>query len=135
MRVCSRTRHSRVRQRILVEERHHHRTTILTSHCTRTTLCEILRASTTMAHPRLTDQAGAGTYSYDAVRRLGSESRTINGVNKNLSYTYNLDSSVATVKYPSGAVITYTPDSAGRVLSAVDTGNNINYATGATYGP
>jgi hypothetical protein len=35
----------------------------------------------------------------------------------------------------SGATITYTPDSAGRMLSAVDTGNNINYATGAKYGP
>jgi RHS repeat-associated protein len=31
--------------------------------------------------------------------------------------------------------VTYTPDAAGRTLSAVDIGNNINYATGATYGP
>src|SRR6185437_184973 len=37
--------------------------------------------------------------------------------------------------YPSGAVITYTPDSAGRVTQAVDNGNGINYVTGATYGP
>ena len=37
--------------------------------------------------------------------------------------------------YPSGKVITYTPDSAGRMLSAIDTGSNINYVTGATYGP
>ncbi|MGC2694611.1 MAG: RHS repeat-associated core domain-containing protein, partial [Candidatus Angelobacter sp.] len=29
----------------------------------------------------------------------------------------------------------YTPDSAGRVLSAIDSGNSINYATAATYGP
>jgi hypothetical protein len=50
-----------------------------------------------------------------------------------MSYTYNLDGSVATMTYPSGAVITYTPDSAGRVLSAVDASNNINYVTGATY--
>ena len=38
--------------------------------------------------------------------------------------------------YPSGAVITYTPDSAGRMLSVVDTTHNsnpINYVTGATY--
>ncbi len=32
-------------------------------------------------------------------------------------------------------MVTYTPDSAGRVLSAVDGGNSINYVTGATYGP
>ncbi|HWX55736.1 MAG TPA: RHS repeat-associated core domain-containing protein [Verrucomicrobiae bacterium] len=81
------------------------------------------------------DQAGSGSYVYDVLGRIASEQRTIAGVTKNLSYTYNLDSSVATVKYPSGAVITYTPDSAGRMLSAADLGNNINYATGATYGP
>jgi RHS repeat-associated protein len=37
--------------------------------------------------------------------------------------------------YPSGAAVTYTPDAAGRTLSAVDTVNSINYITGATYGP
>src|SRR6266481_8429308 len=36
--------------------------------------------------------------------------------------------------YPSGAVVTYTPDLAGRTLSAVDNTNGINYVTGATYG-
>jgi RHS repeat-associated protein len=82
----------------------------------------------------LTDQAGSGSYVYDVLGRITSETRTINGVTKNLSYGYNLDGSIATVTYPSGAVITYTPDSAGRVLSAIDNTNNINYATAATYG-
>jgi RHS repeat-associated protein len=58
-----------------------------------------------------------------------------------MSYTYNLDGSVATMTYPSGAVINYTPDSAGRVLSVIDNGNPstgtsgqaINYVTGLTY--
>jgi RHS repeat-associated protein len=81
----------------------------------------------------LTDQPGSATYSYDIVGRLGSESRTIAGITKTMSYTYNLDNSVATLTYPSGAVITYSPDSAGRVLSAVDSGNQINYVTAATY--
>ena len=31
--------------------------------------------------------------------------------------------------------MTYTPDSAGRTLSAIDSVNSINYATAATYGP
>src|SRR5258708_39746503 len=75
------------------------------------------------------------THSYDPLGRLSSETRVIAVVSKNLSYTYNLDSSVKTVTYPSGATVTYTPDSAGRTLSAVDAGNNINYVTGATYGP
>jgi RHS repeat-associated protein len=32
-------------------------------------------------------------------------------------------------------VVTYTPDAAGHILSAVDSGNSINYITGSTYGP
>jgi RHS repeat-associated protein len=83
----------------------------------------------------LTDQAGSATYGYDILGRMSNESRTIAGVTKTMSYTYNLDGSVATVTYPSGATITYTPDAAGRMLKAVDSGNNINYVTGATYGP
>src|SRR5205807_8605736 len=84
----------------------------------------------------LTDEAGSATYSYDVLGRMMSEGRTIAGVTKNMSYTYNLDGSVATMTYPSGAVITYTSDSAGRMLSTVDTTNSsnpINYVTGATY--
>jgi RHS repeat-associated protein len=87
----------------------------------------------------LTDQAGSATYSYDILGRMSSESRTIAGVTKNMSYTYNLDGSMATIKNPSGATITYTPDSAGRMLKAVDSGNPsgqaISYVTVATYGP
>ena len=67
--------------------------------------------------------------------RLSSEQRTLSGISKTLAYTYNLDGSLRTLTYPDNSVITYTPDSAGRMLSAVDTGNNINYITSATYGP
>src|SRR5205085_6021283 len=84
----------------------------------------------------LTDEAGSATYSYDVLGRMASEGRTIAGVTKNMSYTYNLDGSIATMSYPSGAAITYTLDSAGRLLSAVDTTNSsspISYVTGATY--
>jgi YD repeat-containing protein len=81
----------------------------------------------------LTDQGGSGTYTYDILGRVSSESRTIAGVTKTMSYTYNLDGSVATMTYPSGAVITYAPDSAGRTVSAIDKDNSINYVTGATY--
>ena len=90
----------------------------------------------------LTDQSGSGSYTYDPMGRIASEHRTISGITKNMSYTYNLDGSVATATYPSGAVITYTPDSAGRVGMVQDLANNINYAVGpggpgtlANYGP
>jgi RHS repeat-associated protein len=86
----------------------------------------------------LTDQAGTATYTYDIMGRLATETRTLTGANnaaisKNISYTYNLDGSIKTLTYPSGKVITYAPDSAGRTLSAVDSGSGINYVTGATY--
>ncbi len=81
-----------------------------------------------------TDQTGSGSYSYDVLGRISSETRMIAGISKNLSYTYNLDGSLKSVTYPSGTTVTYTPDSSGRMLSAVDTGNSINYVTGATYG-
>ncbi|HET8891879.1 MAG TPA: RHS repeat-associated core domain-containing protein [Candidatus Angelobacter sp.] len=88
----------------------------------------------------LTDQAGTATYTYDILGRMNSETRTLTGANngaisKTVSYEYNLDGSLYKLHYPSGAVVTYTPDSAGRTLSAVDSGNGINYVTGATYGP
>jgi RHS repeat-associated protein len=88
----------------------------------------------------LTDQAGTASYSYDILGRLTTETRTLTGANnaaipKSLSYDYNLDGSLKTLHYPSGAAVTYAPDSAGRVLSAIDSGSGINYVTGATYGP
>jgi hypothetical protein len=81
------------------------------------------------------DQAGTGSYTFDVLGRMAGETRSINSVRKSMSYGYNLDGSMKTLTYPSGAVITYTPDTAGRDLSAVDNGNAINYATGASYGP
>jgi RHS repeat-associated protein len=81
------------------------------------------------------DQAGTGSYTFDVLGRMTGETRTINSVSKSMSYGYNLDGSMKTLTYPSGAVITYTPDTAGRDLSAVDNANAINYVTGASYGP
>ena len=89
---------------------------------------------------QMIDQAGTATYGYDILGRLSTETRSLIGANnaaisKTISYTYNLDGSVKTLTYPSGKIITYTPDSAGRTLSAVDSASGINYVTGATYGP
>ena len=88
----------------------------------------------------LTDQAGTAGYTYDNMGRIATETRMLYGANNapisnTVSYTYNLDSSIQTLTYPSGSVVTYTPTGAGRMLSAVDSGNGINYATSATYGP
>jgi len=83
----------------------------------------------------MSDAAGAEAWSYDVMGRVLSDRRTTNGVTKTTSYTYNLDGSLATLTYPSGRVITYTPNAAGRVVAAVDTVNSINYALSASYAP
>ena len=65
--------------------------------------------------------------------RLASETRAIAGISKSISYEYNLDGSLKALHYPSGAAVTYAPDSAGRILSALDSADTINYVTSATY--
>jgi YD repeat-containing protein len=80
----------------------------------------------------VTDQAGSASYSYDVLGRLSSETRVIAGVSKSISYEYNLDGSLKTLHYPSGRTVTYTPDSAGRIVSAKD-GNGTQYVSSATY--
>jgi RHS repeat-associated protein len=80
----------------------------------------------------LIDQAGTALYTYDVFGRLTTETRPIAGVSKSTSFTYTLDSSVKTLTYPSGRVVTYTPDSARRLTSAVDS-NGTQYVSSATY--
>jgi RHS repeat-associated protein len=87
----------------------------------------------------LTDQAGSASYAYNILGRMTSESRTIlgspNDITDSIGYGYHLNGSLKTLTYPSNAVITYMPDSAGRDTSAVDKANGINYVTAATFGP
>ena len=81
------------------------------------------------------DAGGSEAWSYDQMGRIQIEKRTTNGITKTTTYTYNLDGSLATLTYPSGRVVTFTPSGAGRELSAVDLGNGITYASGALYTP
>ncbi|MBZ5532066.1 MAG: hypothetical protein LAO20_11595 [Acidobacteriia bacterium] len=80
----------------------------------------------------LVDQAGTADYFYDPLGRMTSETRVISGISKSLSYGYNLDGSLKTMTYPSGRIVTYTPDSVGRPVSTVDS-NGANYVTSAAY--
>jgi len=83
----------------------------------------------------VTDHAGSGSYSYDVMGRMSGEQRTIAGVSKSLSYSYNLDGSLKKMTYPSGRVVSYGYNEAQRPLSAVDSNNNINFASNAHYTP
>jgi RHS repeat-associated protein len=78
----------------------------------------------------MTDPAGSESWAYDDNGRLEIQSRTTNSLTKTTSYTYNLDSSVATLTYPSGRIVTYTPDTAGRPSNIEDNTTSVYYATG-----
>ncbi|HVG92512.1 MAG TPA: RHS repeat-associated core domain-containing protein, partial [Alphaproteobacteria bacterium] len=82
----------------------------------------------------LTDQAGTATYAYDILGRMTSETRTIAGISKTTAYSYHLGGSIKTLTYPSNRVVTFTPDSTGNPVSAVD-GNGTNYVVSANYNP
>lgn len=83
----------------------------------------------------MADQAGSEAWSYDTMGRIVSDQRTTSGVSKTAAYTYNLDGSEASITYPSGHTITYTPNGAGQTVSAVDAANSIAYASSAHYSP
>jgi RHS repeat-associated protein len=83
----------------------------------------------------MTDGSGQTNWSYDAVGNVLEEKRTIGTITKKIFYTYNLDSSVATIQYPSGHTITYQPGDAQQPVSVVDSTSSINYATLAHYAP
>jgi RHS repeat-associated protein len=78
----------------------------------------------------MTDLAGSESWAYDTMGRTIVQSRTTNSITKTTGYTYNLDGSVATLTYPSGRVVTYTPDTAGRPSSLMDNTTSVYYATG-----
>jgi len=83
----------------------------------------------------MSDGSGETAWSYDSMGRITSEEKTIAGVTKTISYTYNLDGTLATITYPDGNTIAYTTSAADRQTAAVDSANSINYATSATYAP
>ena len=67
------------------------------------------------------------SWSYDQMGRPFIESRTNHGSTQktlNVSYTYYLDGSPKTLKYPSGDVITYAVGGAGRLTQLSDSSNN-----------
>jgi RHS repeat-associated protein len=84
------------------------------------------------------DGAGSEAWRYAYVSGTGSsiaDQRTTNSVTKTTTTTSNYDGSLATLAYPTGRTVTYTPTAGMGSVSAVDTSNSINYATSAAYGP
>jgi RHS repeat-associated protein len=81
------------------------------------------------------DAAGSEAWSYDPMGRAVADKRTTNGVSMITTYVYNDDSSLKTLTYPSGRIITYAPTPMGQPASALDIADSINYAQTAQYNP
>jgi RHS repeat-associated protein len=80
----------------------------------------------------MSDGSGQTAWSFDQVGNTTTEQRTINGVTKTISYTYNLDGSISSVTYPGGRKVSYTVGNAQRPTAASDTTNGINYASASS---
>jgi len=62
-----------------------------------------------------TDPSGSYTFYYDAQGNLNKEEKTINSILYTTQYVYNKNNFLTSITYPTGRVITYTPDQTGRI--------------------
>jgi len=85
----------------------------------------------------MTDVAGTETYAYDARGNLVSVVRLIGGTSYRTGYAYNGADRLTQVTYPSGMVVDYSLDAAGRVITVDKTVNTVteNLVTGVVYEP
>jgi len=81
----------------------------------------------------MSDGSGSTSWSYNLLGQIITERHTIAGVSKNLSYTYNLDGSLASVTYPSNRTLTYSYSNAQRAQSVLDSSSGNYYAKNTVF--
>jgi len=81
----------------------------------------------------MTDGSGSSTWTYDTMGRVWSETHTISGFTKTISNLYWLDGSIQQITYPSGTVLSYTPNMASHVTKVADATRT--YMSNAHYAP
>lgn len=88
---------------------------------------------------RLTDNSGSTTYCYDRRGNVLQKKQVTNGVSLTTTYTYTLADRIATISYPSTAVVTYTRNSIGQITTVaykpMPTGSSVTLVNFATYYP
>jgi YD repeat-containing protein len=67
----------------------------------------------------MTDASGSTTYCYDRRGNVLKKTQVTNGVSLVTQYTYTVADRLATITYPSGALVTYTRDALGRVATVL----------------
>ncbi len=85
-----------------------------------------------------TDAPGTISRSYDERGSLTSQARVIGGQTYNIAFSYNAAGRLATLTYPSGALVTYTRDTAGNISSmafAATGADSTSVFTAGTYLP
>lgn len=82
---------------------------------------------------RLTDESGVSTYAYDRRGLLREESKSIGATTYTTRYGYDRDGNRSRVTYPSGRVVDYGHDFAGRPVSVTSGATTI--VSSATYLP
>ena len=81
----------------------------------------------------IADITGQISYSYDHRGNVTQDARTINSLSYNTDYSYDLADNIDTITYPSGRVLTYVRDSAGRITQIKDGSTTI--VDSVTYHP
>jgi len=85
----------------------------------------------------LADQSGTTTHSYNEFGDVITDQRTIGGTSYSVSYQYDAAGDLASMTYPSGRVVSYGRDAAGRVTTATSTKNGTqkSIVSSASYEP
>lgn len=85
----------------------------------------------------MADPSGETVYAYERRGRLRRETRTIDGSTYLQTYGYDADGDRNSIGYPSGRLVTYGLDYAGRPVTATGTksGQTTTYVTAASYLP
>ena len=78
---------------------------------------------------RLSSPAAVYAYSFDAANRLTQQVMTVDGRSFTTTYGYDTRGNLTSLTYPTGRLITYSYDTANRVVSLT------GYVTSATYHP
>ena len=69
----------------------------------------------------MTDPSGTYTYTYDVFGNLVTETRITGGITFTTQYAYAQGGPLQSITYPSGRIVTYERDAAGRVIRVKDT--------------
>jgi RHS repeat-associated protein len=88
---------------------------------------------------RMTDHSGSTTYCYDQRGNVIRKTQVTSGVTATTSATYTPGDRLATLTYPSGAIVSYGRDGTGRVVSvqwrASANANPVTLVSSVTYYP